>query len=186
MVIEDRLLITLLPIVIRIDERAILIVQLQNGILHRVLNASQTERWTERSRYDDVHSAVSATQNRPADEQVIAQVDKSSRAHIGKPCVSILIEIVDLQKNNSRAAGGAARDRRISTGRQRSYNRGFAIIGRCKVRRHDLDLLRIFPIVVCRDDRAGVVVQFDGRIRQRIGHAVCCERWTERADDQVL
>ena len=82
-------MIALLPIVVRINERAVLIVQLENGILHRVLNAKCTERWTERSRYDDAHSAVSATQNRPADEQVIAQIDKSSRAHVGKARVSI-------------------------------------------------------------------------------------------------
>jgi len=71
-----------------------------------------------------------------------------------------------------RDAGGhclALEKGRVGSGRESNQNRGLEIIRRSQPRRLNLRLLGLFPIVVSRDERAGVIEQKKGGISKGAG-----------------
>ena len=63
----------------------------------------------------------------------------------------------------------------VSPGRKSNQNRSVEIIRRGQSRRRNLRLLRVFPIVVSSDERAGIIEQIKGRIGQGSRNAKGCQ-----------
>jgi len=63
----------------------------------------------------------------------------------------------------------------VSPGRKSNQNRSVEIIRRGQSRRLNLRLLRVFPIVVICDERAGMIEQIKDRIGQRSRYAKGCQ-----------
>ena len=65
--------------------------------------------------------------------------------------------------------------RHVSPGRKSNQNHSVEIIRRGQSRRLNLRLLRVFPIVVSCDERAGMIEQIKDRIGQRSRYAKGCQ-----------
>ena len=93
-------------------------------------------------------------------------VNKSARAQVRLLRVCTWINIVNFRQPDAGGHCLSLEEDSVSPGRKSNQNRSVEIIRRGQSRRLNLRLLRVFPIVVSRDERAGVIEQVKGRIGQ--------------------
>ena len=99
-------------------------------------------------------------------QYVVAVPNKSARAQVRRLRVCTWINIVNFRQPDAGGHCLSLEEDSVSLGRKSNQNRSVEIIRRGQSRRLNLRLLGLFPIVVSRDERAGVIEQKKGRIGQ--------------------
>jgi hypothetical protein len=98
-------------------------------------------------------------------------VPTKARAQVRRLRVCPWINIVNFRPPDAGGHCLSLEEESVSPGRKSNQGRSVEIIRRGQSRRLNLRLLRLFPIVVSRDERAGVIEQIKGRIGQRSRNA---------------
>ena len=163
---------------------AVHVAQFESWVGHRVGDPRRGERWANGA---DQHSRVSAVpeDDESANHDVAFRADRAARADVGQGRIGRRVQIVRFDQSGAGCAIAPAHDRGVSARGQGPDDRRFQLVRRRNAGRFDLSLLRVGPVIVRRDDRAGVVAQFQGRVRQRSANSRCDERRTDRADDDL-
>ena len=100
-------------------------------------------------------------------QHVVAGPNKSARAQVRRLRVCTWINIVNFRQPDAGGHCLSLEEDSVSPGRKSNQNRSVEIIRRGQSRRLNLRLLRVFPIVVSCDERAGMIEQIKDRIGQR-------------------
>ena len=108
------------------------------------------------------------------DQHVVAGPNKSARAQVRRLRVCTWLNI-KLPPARCRWPLPFLGEDSVSAGRKSNQNRSVEIIRRGQSRRLNLRLLRVFPIVVSCDERAGMIEQIKDRIGQRSRYAKGCQ-----------
>jgi hypothetical protein len=98
-------------------------------------------------------------------------VPTKARAQVRRLRVCPWINIVNFRPPDAGGHCLSLEEESVSPGRKSNQSRSVEIIRGGQSRRLNLRLLRVFPIVVSRDERAGVIEQTKGRIGQRSRNA---------------
>src|SRR5439155_14580975 len=105
------------------------------------------------------------------------------------------MQIVHFHESNSRGAVYTTHDSRVVACRQVCNDRRFSSVTRCVTAVLDfLHLVmgdnsaddRSLPVIIAANQSAGAIVQFQGRILQRIGNTVLTKLRANGADDHSL
>jgi hypothetical protein len=141
---------------------------------HRAMRASDSpvasllrrwKRWTKRTHEDTEQTCAVPPDDGTPNQHVVAGPNKSARAQVRRLRVCTWINIVNFRQPDADGHCLSLEEDSVSPGRKRK-NRSVEIIRRGQSRRLNLPLLRVFPIVVSCDERAGVIEQVKGRIGQ--------------------
>ena len=124
------------------------------------------KRWTERTHEDTEQTCAVFPDDGTPNQHVVAGPNKSARAQVRRLRVCTWINIVNFRQPDASDHCLSLEEDSVSPGRKSNQNRSVEIIRRGQSRRLNLRLLRVFPIVVSRDERAGVIEQVKGRIGQ--------------------
>ena len=108
-------------------------------------------------------------------QHVVAGPNKSARAQVRRLRVCTWINIVNFRQPDAGGHCLSLEEDSVSPGRKSNQNRSVEIIRRGQSRRLNLHLLRVFPIVVSCDERAGMIEQIKDRIGQRSRYAKGCQ-----------
>ena len=123
------------------------------------------KRWTERTHEDTEQTCAVFPDDGTPNQHVVAGPNKSARAQVRRLRVCTWINIVKFRQPDASDHCLSLEEDSVSPGRKSNQNRSVEIIRRGQSRRLNLRLLRVFPIVVSRDERAGVIEQ------KRVGSA---------------
>ena len=113
--------------------------------------------------------------DRTPNQHVVAGPNKSARAQVRRLRVCTWINIVNFRQPDAGGHCLSLEEDSVSPGRKSNQNRSVEIIRRGQSRRLNLRLLRVFPIVVSCDERAGMIEQIKDRIGQRSRYAKGCQ-----------
>lgn len=179
---SDRHLLGVFPVVIRDDEGAVTVTQLQGRIDQRVADALRREG---RSEGPDEDFGSAAIEDEAADHGVIARLDETASADVGQLGVRGGVEVVGFDEADAGAAILAAEDGGVACAccGKGGDDGGFQVLGRRDAGGFDLGLLGFLPVVVAENDFTVRPVQLEGRIGEDAGQSHGAEGWAEAAKE---
>jgi hypothetical protein len=101
------------PVIVRIDNRAIGIVQFKHRVEQRVGYAEGAKRWADAAD-NDARSSGPSSQDKSADHNIVAGLDEPARADVGQFGGFVGIEIIAFNQGDSGGVVNAADNRRLS------------------------------------------------------------------------
>ena len=104
----------ILPVVIRDEERSIIVAQLQRWIGQRIRHSDRSQAGTDAA-HDDPVIAAAVAQNEAGDHDVVTRADKGARADISQLRGDSLIEVVNFNQGDTRGVVLASNDCRIGS-----------------------------------------------------------------------
>src|SRR5881392_410748 len=155
-----------LPVVVRREERAICVAQLQSRIGKGIGDAELLERRTEGADGNASRADFVAGDESP-NQHIGAGPDLCAGANIGEPGIGSLIQVIDFCQGDAGPSILTADDGSVISSREGGDERRFLVVGWGETGPGNLRLLRILPIVVSHNNKAITAVQLDYRIGQR-------------------
>ena len=139
-------LLTILPVIVRGEQRAIPIVHLEDWIGQNV-GHTKLAQGRSKSAHDYLYYSIAA--DKTGDHDVLISIDKTADADVGKSNRHRVIQVVSFHQAYPGGVIFAAHDGGVITRRKViAENGGFLVIGRSLSCRTNRGLLRIFPIIV--------------------------------------
>src|SRR6266567_5040649 len=174
-----------LPVVVRREERAICVAQLQSRIGKGIGNAELLERGAEGANGDASRADFVAGDESP-NQHIGAGPDLRAGANIGEPGIGSLIQVIHFCQGDAGSSILTGHDGSVISSREGGDERRFLVVRWGETGPCNLRLLCIFPVVVSHNKRSITAAQLDHRIRERARYAEIGERRPECANPDAF
>ena len=138
-------LLTLFPVIVVYEQRAVGVVQFENRIGQRVCHAKVGERGSDGAHKDIGILRLIGTEDKAANHDVVAGLDKPPGADVAKLRSDALIQVIGLDEADAGPTILAINDRSVEAGVEGCDDGRLQIVGRSQARCLDVHHLRGYP-----------------------------------------